>query len=204
MQLISCHRCRATSAAPTYFKSFQNPRSYHTYIDGALYYNNPARVAHQERKLLWPDMESQPPDIMLSIGSSCTQRSKHEKEPKSTDTRVFRIALKRFDKVMDAQNAWDQFEQEVREPHEPQNGRYIRLNPEMKSKAKLDDVGGMGELQRRIEDCLKTPKWQTQILNVARRLVSSSFFFEKDNDFKEKDTIEGKSARTLCLMVIEG
>jgi hypothetical protein len=164
-----------------------------------MYYNNPARVAHQERKLLWPDMESQPPDIVLSIGSSCTSRSKHDKDPKSTDTRVFKVALKRFDNMMDAQNAWEQFEQEVREPYEPQNGRYVRLNPEMKSRVKLDDVSKMRELRGRVEDCMKTPKWQTQTRIVAKRLIASSFFFEKDADSKDKDIIEGNNIDLCCL-----
>ncbi|KAF8852713.1 hypothetical protein BDZ45DRAFT_807214 [Acephala macrosclerotiorum] len=184
--------CRATSAAPTYFKPFHNLRTSHSYLDGALYYNNPARVAHQERKLLWPDFETHAPDILLSIGSSCAPRSKHERDVRNVNTRVYRVALNRFDNILDAQHAWDQFEQEVREPFQGSKGPYIRLNPELKSKkVKLDDVKSLPELKRRVAECLKTNQWMTETKAVARRLVASSFFFDRDPDLKEKDSIQG-------------
>ncbi|KAL8968226.1 MAG: hypothetical protein Q9183_002563 [Haloplaca sp. 2 TL-2023] len=62
---------RATSAAPTYFKSFKSHRNNQGYLDGALYHNNPVRVADLERRLIWPDTEDSPPDLLLSIGTSC-------------------------------------------------------------------------------------------------------------------------------------
>lgn len=34
-----------------------------------MYFNNPCRVAYQESKLLWPDVEDCHPDILLSIGT---------------------------------------------------------------------------------------------------------------------------------------
>ena len=84
------NRCRATSAAPTLFKPFHNHRTGLSYIDGALYYNNPARVAHQERKLLWADMESEPPDIMLSIGSRFMPKTRQDRDSRNTDTRTYK------------------------------------------------------------------------------------------------------------------
>ncbi|KAI9691461.1 MAG: hypothetical protein M1822_007532 [Bathelium mastoideum] len=61
----------ATSAAPSFFKPFHVNRGYtwRTYLDGALYHNNPARVANHERKFLWPDVAGNPPDILLSLGT---------------------------------------------------------------------------------------------------------------------------------------
>lgn len=59
----------ATSAAPSYFKPFTHPQTERTYMDGALYYNNPIKIADHERKLLWPDVADSHPDIMLSIGT---------------------------------------------------------------------------------------------------------------------------------------
>ena len=60
----------ATSAAPSLFKPFRTA-SYpqKTYLDGALYHNNPASVANHERKFLWPDVAENPPDILLSLGT---------------------------------------------------------------------------------------------------------------------------------------
>lgn len=64
-------RARATSAAPSYFKTFRSERNRRGYLDGALYHNNPVRVADLERRLIWPNTESSPPDILLSIGTGC-------------------------------------------------------------------------------------------------------------------------------------
>ncbi|KAI9849895.1 MAG: hypothetical protein M1837_000109 [Sclerophora amabilis] len=69
-ELKTWEAARATSAAPKYFKPFVNEQSGHGYLDGALYNNNPVRVAHQERKLLWPDVENLHLDIFVSIGTS--------------------------------------------------------------------------------------------------------------------------------------
>jgi len=60
----------ATSAAPLYFKPFVHGPTKRTYLDGALYHNNPVRLVHRERKLLWPDVADKHPDILLSIGTS--------------------------------------------------------------------------------------------------------------------------------------
>lgn len=69
----------ATSAAPSFFKPFVSYNPPRTYLDGALYYNNPVRVANHERKFLWPDVAENPPDILLSIGTGKNgQRMKEE------------------------------------------------------------------------------------------------------------------------------
>jgi predicted acylesterase/phospholipase RssA len=60
----------ATSAAPSYFKPFVHKPTNRTYLDGALYNNNPVRVVQRERRLLWPDVATKHPDIFLSIGTS--------------------------------------------------------------------------------------------------------------------------------------
>ncbi|KAL8902691.1 MAG: hypothetical protein Q9207_004458 [Kuettlingeria erythrocarpa] len=60
----------ATSAAPKFFKPFTSATyPCKTYLDGALYHNNPASVANNERKSLWPDVAENTPDILLSLGT---------------------------------------------------------------------------------------------------------------------------------------
>jgi len=39
------------------------------FLDGAIFHNNPVRIANYESKLLWPDAEECHPDILLSIGT---------------------------------------------------------------------------------------------------------------------------------------
>ncbi|KAL9035741.1 MAG: hypothetical protein Q9214_006446 [Letrouitia sp. 1 TL-2023] len=63
----------ATSAAPSFFKPFVS-RNGRTYLDGALYYNNPIKVANHERKLIWPDVADSPPDLILSLGTGQNQK----------------------------------------------------------------------------------------------------------------------------------
>lgn len=60
----------ATAAAPPYFKAFYHGATRRSYLDGALYNNNPAGIADRERKALWPDVADCAPDIFLSIGTS--------------------------------------------------------------------------------------------------------------------------------------
>lgn len=40
-----------------------------SFLDGAVFHNNPVRIANYESKLLWPDAEERHPDILLSIGT---------------------------------------------------------------------------------------------------------------------------------------
>lgn len=89
---LSLSRARSTSAAPSYFKVFKSARNNCGYLDGALYHNNPVRVADLERRLIWPDTEGSPPDILLSIGTSCNEaineeakEAKHDSWPTEND-----------------------------------------------------------------------------------------------------------------------
>lgn len=187
---------RATSAATSYFKPFENERTGLKYIDGALYYNNPIRVANQERKLLWPDVESQPPDIVLSIGTSFAAETKSTANKLTSwmKPNFFQVAFNRFDNILDAQNAWDQFYEEVREPSSTVGQRYIRLNPELQKKVKLDKVDELPWLREAVRGILRTPKWKFETKMVAHRLVASSFFFEKASTDAEENCIQGEIA----------
>jgi Patatin-like phospholipase len=67
----------ATSAAPKYFKKFVLPGEKGPnaeFLDGALYFNNPVRIAFNERRFLWPDVADTPPDIVLSLGTGQNAR----------------------------------------------------------------------------------------------------------------------------------
>lgn len=59
----------ASTAAPPYFEPFWHSRTNREYLDGALYNNNPARVASREAQLLWPEVSNLAPDILLSVGT---------------------------------------------------------------------------------------------------------------------------------------
>jgi hypothetical protein len=105
----------------------------------------------------------------------------------------FQVAINRFDNILDAQNAWDQFYYEVREPNSTVNHRYIRLNPEVKTKVKLDDLKSFYALKGWVKACLQSTRWRNDTRAVANRLIASSFFFEKDPNNATENSIQGNS-----------
>jgi len=76
----------ATSAAPSFFKPFEHAQTYRRFLDGALYHNNPVRLMNHERKLLWPDVADQDPDLFLSIGTSQNKADVEAGQSDSTAT----------------------------------------------------------------------------------------------------------------------
>lgn len=169
---------------PGFFKPFENFRTGLKYIDGSIYHNNPASVAECERKLLWPDVRNQPPDIFLSIGTSVLPRVTNlkTKEPsrRFPDALGFSELTNNFNNTLDAQKLWDKFYDEVRESSSTSSQRYVRLNPESPTGlVKLDDVNHMDKLRLHVKENLRSPKWRDEIKSVAHRLIASSFFFEE-------------------------
>lgn len=71
----------ATSAAPSFFKPFIHEPTEKTYLDGALYHNNPVRLVRSEAELLWPDVADAHPDILLSIGTGQEMRGTKSRDP---------------------------------------------------------------------------------------------------------------------------
>ena len=53
----------------TLFQTLQDLRTKESFIDGAVFHNNPVRIANYESKLLWPDVEELHPDVLLSLGT---------------------------------------------------------------------------------------------------------------------------------------
>lgn len=57
----------ASSAVTPYFKPFFRARSGRYFLDGSMNNKNPAKILHQERRLIWPDVPGRAPDLFLSI-----------------------------------------------------------------------------------------------------------------------------------------
>ena len=70
----------ATSASPGYFKPLYNSRTYQSYMDGGISHNNPAKIAFDECRLLWPDLDARHPDILLSLATGKPKRESIKKE----------------------------------------------------------------------------------------------------------------------------
>lgn len=111
---------------------------------------------------------------------------------KSLVPKMFRAAVNRFDNILDAQNAWEQFYEEVCEPSSTVHQRYMRLNPVLARKIQLDDVDSFYELKQMVETKLKRHEWKNEAQLVAFRLIASSFFFQKSVKQADETAVEGK------------
>ncbi|KAF1847324.1 uncharacterized protein K460DRAFT_278260 [Cucurbitaria berberidis CBS 394.84] len=184
---------RATSAAPTYFKPFVNSRTKEAFLDGAIHYNNPVRIANYESMLLWPTAEGRHPDILLSIGTAFNEPRPEDKKNNAThkpysEPRAWYTIFKRHVKnFLDAELTWNTFLNDVMSTSSPIAAqRYVRLNPKLAiSVPKMDDVKSSGTLQTQVKNELNTTEMQVLVEKVAHRLISSSFYFDKTGTAKE-------------------
>ncbi|KAI0868821.1 hypothetical protein GGS24DRAFT_494248 [Hypoxylon argillaceum] len=194
---------RATTAAPGYFKPFKKPETGQSFIDGAIYHNNPVYVAFEESKLLWPDVRHCLPDIVLSIGtghnrpaldiarpenlSSATPPQRHSIEGDVSQMfQNFKMMFTRMSNVLNSHIRWVTFEREAtlsipRAEIKNARGRLQRIDPRLGyDPPSLDDKAKMRHLKRTAKQVLKqNPSYQRQIRHISRRLVASCFYFEK-------------------------
>lgn len=173
-------------------------------MDGALYHNNPVRVANLERKLIWPDTQDFPPDLLLSIGTSCSADilgrartgsfdSEHSfavpelptdeqnVQPKSKMKQLFKLLKNRIDNILDTEIAWRNFTSDVVGGNPDLQGKYQRINPEIGSDPpKLDEMSKLLDLQRVVQQKLtRDAALLSQTTEIAHRLIASSFYFDK-------------------------
>ncbi|GAW26646.1 putative lysophospholipase-like protein [Rosellinia necatrix] len=175
---------RATSAAPRFFKSFHHELSQKTYIDGAMFHNNPVRVADSERKILWPD--SQIPDIFLSIGTGSTQSLERSGTEKMEAARkgifshgryLYNIMRSNIQQTLDCERAWDDYISSVANSFTSPSprSRFLRINPNVGEIPALDEKDKIASLRRKAEVELKL---DLRIKDLARQLIASTFYFD--------------------------
>lgn len=179
-------RLRATTAAPTYFKSFFHEATKTTFNDGGIKHNNPVFVANREREILWPKLAQQDPDLLLSIGTGFDSNAKASHDnpgPKSKAgvegylRRMLRIALDAIQDNLDCEMTWRNFIASLHIlPHdEEKRSKYRRLNPNLiNSLPKLDDVSQMDDIQERTRSSLPPGLY----MSIADTLVATLFYFK--------------------------
>ncbi|CAN9422509.1 unnamed protein product [Alternaria alternata] len=206
-EMRTWHAGAATAAATPFFKPFVHPFTGETYLDGAFYNNNPVKVGNRERQLLWPDVQDNHPDILLSIGTSQHQqamvdRSRSERfnmqrdiSPSLSHGKVkakvkhfagmFQLGKAAINKLGDSihcERQWEQFldGMERSTAHSEDSRRYVRINPDIgRTPPRLDDVNEVDRLQSDVSRYLKGPEAMADIEDVVFRLVASSFYFER-------------------------
>jgi len=218
---------RATSAAPPFFKTFFKSDTQSSYLDGALYHNCPVWVAHHERKLIWGDVASAAPDILLSIGTgkngddedartatgrgqipesannaaSSTGKARAKSAKTFLPLQLFNIAAERFDRLMECNSIWKNFttETSATDTNRAPQGTHRRLiRINPDLQTKVPRLDAIEELGR-LEKAAKQNLADNngRIREVAHRLVASTFFFEKDRN-SVKQGLNGFSCSGTC------
>ena len=179
---------RATSAAPRLFKPFLHEPSKHVLIDGGVYHNNPIKIADKERKLLWPNLKNDHPDIVVSIGTTYkpVEGLNGENRPQSKidlgvishGKSLIKIGLNYIASTRDSESTWDSYVG-VLDPPSNFRDRYVRLNPRLDAEPPhLDDLDSMQYIKAIARGYFSEDE---RIQQVANKLIASSFYFERSN-----------------------
>jgi len=177
---------------PTIFRDFRHLSSNRVYHGGNSEYNNPVELADLERKLIWPDTEHSPPDILISVGAGYDisierprQSNNWRLKPKPDD----RVLLDPVKSSSDAQDIWDHYHDSfLAGPRD--KSRYIRLNMPVNGPVpKLDDVDDMAAYKREIQTVLR----RHTLTPYAQQIIASCFFF----DIIQPPT-EGENRTLVC------
>ncbi|KAK8157183.1 hypothetical protein IWX90DRAFT_391173 [Phyllosticta citrichinensis] len=199
-ELKTWEAARCTSAAPRYFKSFDHKPSEQVYLDGAIYHNNPIAIAERERKLIWPTRPSEPPDVVLSIGTGSSPSMNRQESPVSPSVRhggvieypkrLFRILRGVLNTSLDCERIWNEFMSGL--PDSSLETRFIRINPELKGTVpQLDAVDQMKPLQNFVRNQAFVPEEELKYRRIAMRLVSTCFYFELDGKIDSNNVARG-------------
>lgn len=181
-------------------------------MDGAIYHNNPVQIADKERKLLWPGMAKEYPDLLVSLGSCYNPNSNVTRDdsplPQSGFWSYGKSLLKiAYDHVMSALNseeAWHAY-MNVLSPPSNQRSKYFRLNPELDEEPPLlDQVEHMSIIKQKVNLIMCD---NNVVQRLASHLIASSFYFQVtgvereplggvmikgklDHDFIEQDALK--------------
>jgi hypothetical protein len=141
-----------------------------TFQDGSLKFNNPAKLALAESRVIWPSIRR--PDAVLSLGTG-TQAGAHS--PQATHTGVLYRVGRYFQFSIDAESAWEELLNGL-DPEERQD--YFRLNFEFPgSEPAIDDIECMDELSTHIQVQPQGPQRRKEVIST---LLITCLFFELD------------------------
>ena len=166
------------------FKPLCHGPSKQVYTDGAIYHNNPIQIADKERKLIWPDLENEYPDLIVSVGTTYNSAARLSTEKAalsrlgvfSHGKALYRIAVDHIASALDSEKAWHAY-LNVLQPPSNHRAKYIRLNPQLKEDPpRLDEVERMSYIQDVIREMSNL---DSTVQKLVLRLIASSFYFEK-------------------------
>jgi len=151
-------------------------------MDGALYHNNPIRIADTEWKLIWSRGPITHPDLMLSLGTglAADQDERSLKSPISkrglirNGKMLLKIATDHIADALDCEKAWDDYVRPL--ILQDSSSRFVRYNVEIDGELpSLDDVKSLQPLQDKVS---RKVSQDPRITNIAFQLVATCFYFD--------------------------
>jgi len=186
-------RLRATTAAPTWFSSYTHKELGRSFLDGAICYNNPTRVADAERRKIWPNSTL---DVLLSIGTGfdfegeelvgrdgSPQASSSESSSVGSSNQsatplsdLVSIVTNQVHNSLDGKKTWDKF---VREQGTSLQNKAHRVNVRLQSPVpQLHEADKLPLLEQRAREWCREPIGIFALNTLERQLIATSFYFE--------------------------
>lgn len=138
---------------------------------GGQYYSNPADIAEQERRSIWPDVRELEPDVFVSLGGAL-HCAKGDSKSRSAQR-------KHAGSAMDPQQTWEQWIYSKRLEPDAEK-RYIRIDPELNiPPSELDAYDQIEKLQDQTESLLR---YDPLVKDLACRLAATTFYFQPSAD----------------------
>ncbi|KAH0538884.1 hypothetical protein FGG08_004540 [Glutinoglossum americanum] len=175
---------RATSAAPTFFKPYTHDATGVVYKDGALKCNNPIRIADSERRSIWRS-GSNSLDLHLSIGTGVNPElggavQSYDRRSRTGIGVLIDIATDAVKSTMDSESEYESFRRDLHD--EEIRKRYHRFNVcinDGQPTPSFDDCRHIQRLKDLAKKHCESKDIEPQLRQLARILVSSTFYYEK-------------------------
>jgi len=197
---------RSTAAAPKTFKPYYHEASKQTYLDGALWHNNPINIADRERKLIWPELREDYPDIVVSVGTTFSSRLHRQESERAAAvatprrgvynhiSALLKIAKDHVFSSFNSERIWIEFKSGI--PKSVEWSRFVRLNPELtEDPPLLDEVHKMKALQSTVRSKMAQ---DACVKRLALQLLATSFYFELAGPISETDSGLFEAQGRIC------
>jgi hypothetical protein len=156
-------------------------------MDGGILHNNPVEIALEEvRRLAESSQQSPIPDILVSIGTGLQPdeppldvSTTNNVRPVKTSwiKNLFTIVRNQIKLNLDTERRWNHVVRENEQLHQ----RMHRINPDLgEEPPEMDNVSQASPLYGKILEWASLPASQERIAKVARGLLASSFYFERN------------------------